>query len=442
MGRMPINVKLHRRRRRQLQWLQGGATAVLGLACLLTVKPGKNWLNQPHAVASIGLITIFAVIALVFAMNLVAKRRTRWRLISSVSSLLLLAGILVSWSAITQRNRDTVGFGELVGNKTDTDSLLKKYLKPGANPIRVPTGFFVQSLEFTSGTNVDVTGYIWQRYADSVPANIERGFVLPEALEAYQVTEAYRSKKDGYTVIGWYFHALLRQSFFYHQYPLDRQDIWLRIWHKNFEQGAILVPDFDSFPQPFLTANKNGLDREFRPEGWKIEYTSFNYNNIVYNSSFGLGDYRPGKPFPELYFCIGIERNFGGPLITRIIPMAVVSTLLYAVLIATRKSSKGTELVGFNTFAVLSYCAALFFVVVVDHAGMKSFIGQSTFCYLDCFYFIIYGAILLVSVNSLLLTNHRRNVMIIEYGDNLIPKYMFWPLVLGSVFGATVWMFG
>jgi hypothetical protein len=442
---VPYQIKLHRKRRAQLRVTQVLFAVILGLTTLWSFLKHdaieKDWVNDSRAVTTVGIGTCFLIALSIAAMNFVTKRRERWRGVSFLTALILMIGTVTCWWIVSNRTPKTYGFGELVHNETDTTKLLKKYLKPDAKPYKIPTGFFIQSAEFTNGSNVDITGYIWQKYGNNIPKNITEGFVLPEALEAYEVTEAYRSQRADYKIVGWYFHATLRQQFFYQLYPLDNQDVWLRIWHKNFEQGAILVPDFDSYSRPYSESDVNGVDAEFVRDGWDMAYTSFNFNNIKYTTSFGLGSYKQGKPFPELYYCVGMKRNFRGPLITRIIPMGVVTILLYAVLVATRKSVKSSELIGFNTFAVLSYCAALFFVVTIDHAGLKNLLGQSNICYLDYFYFTIYIAILLVSINSIVLTNSKQNHRIVEYGDNLIPKYLFWPFVLGSIFLVTVLTF-
>ncbi len=121
-----------------------------------------------------------------------------------------------------------------MANQADVDAYLHSELShdpsaPGGAWL-IPTGVFVQSLQFNTANNVQVSGYVWQKYADNIPADITRGFVLPEAVaEAYRSTEAYRVHENGAEVIGWYFSATLRQSFDYGHYPFDRQDVWLRI---------------------------------------------------------------------------------------------------------------------------------------------------------------------------------------------------------------------
>jgi hypothetical protein len=57
--------------------------------------------------------------------------------------------------------------------------------------------------------------------------------------------------------------------------------------------------------------------------------------------------------------------------------------------------------------------------------------------YLEYLYFLVYGAILVVSVNSILFAS-RVNVWLIQYRDNEIVKITFWPVYLGGLFIITL----
>ena len=51
------------------------------------------------------------------------------------------------------------------------------------------------------------------------------------------ISEEYRRRQGSEEVIGWYFDVTVRQAFDYSKYPLDTQDVWLRLWHKDFDRG-------------------------------------------------------------------------------------------------------------------------------------------------------------------------------------------------------------
>ncbi len=310
-------------------------------------------------------------------------------------------------------------------------------------PIYVPTGVFVQSIEFTTANNVILTGYIWQKYQHSVPKSISRGFVLPEA-ESAEISKSYDRPFEEGTVIGWYFRATLRQKFNYSVYPLDRQDVWIRIWHEDFDRNVILTPDFASYDytNPSLLP---GLDRtDFVLPGWTIHQTYFSFRENSYNSNFGIDDYVGQLDFPELYFNIGLVRRFVDPFISHIIPLMAIVTMLFAVLVfGTKENSNSAEL-GFDASTVLSIAAAFFFTILIAHVNLRSSLNSEKVVYLEYFYLIIYVAILSVSINSLLFASRQDSSIlktVIYAKGNLWPKLFYWPVIMGLIFAISVYLF-
>lgn len=73
---------------------------------------------------------------------------------------------------------------------------------------------------------------------------------MPEGDSDIYATEdaaVYRKEQGNEIVFGWYVNTSLRQTFDYSHYPFDRQDIWLRLWHLNFDRNVILVPDLKAY---------------------------------------------------------------------------------------------------------------------------------------------------------------------------------------------------
>src|SRR6185369_2649109 len=58
-------------------------------------------------------------------------------------------------------------------------------------PVFVPTGLYVQSVEFSGPYTVEVSGQIWQRYANDLPKDLTEGVFLPEAKEQPTFKEVY-----------------------------------------------------------------------------------------------------------------------------------------------------------------------------------------------------------------------------------------------------------
>ena len=301
-------------------------------------------------------------------------------------------------------------------------------------PLYVPTGFYVQSIKFNSSNDVLVNGYIWQKYDNNFPNNLPRGFILPEGYDDIKIDEAYRYKRNNVEVIGWYFEATLRQNFDFSKYPFDLNDVWIRLWPKAFtisdlDRSIILVPDFASY-ETIDPISQPGLERDFVLEGFDIEGSFFEYKFNSYNTNFGLTNSISTKSSPELYFTVILKRAFIGIFISRIIPLAVVSLLLFAILPLSRE--RGMEIVG--------ACAGFIFIVILDQISLRGLIPAKGIIYYEYFYFVIYLFILVVVINALLLNNDK-NIALVQYKNNLIPKLLYWPTLLGILLITTALIF-
>lgn len=135
------------------------------------------------------------------------------------------------------------------------------------------------------------------------PGPISQGFIFPEA-EQISIEEAY---SDG-DIIGWYFRSVLRQPFDYSKYPFDQEDVWIRIWNRDFHRDVVLIPDLDSYDN-IRPATKPGIEHDFVLEGWEIQDSHFSYRNNSYNANFGIENDKFGGS-PELYFNIGTNGRY------------------------------------------------------------------------------------------------------------------------------------
>ncbi len=386
------------------------------------------------------ITTIVVAILFLFFLSILLFRAYRgspndlWT-VAIFFSILCIFGMFFTWHLALEDRSDGNSQDVMVLDNVGLEAALNNYLPDSDNKenrILVPTGVFLQSLEFSSANNVIVTGYIWQNYS-GIPDAVSQGFIFPEA-EQISIEEAY---SDG-DVIGWYFRSVLRQPFDYSKYPFDQEDVWIRLWPRDFHSDIILIPDMYSYDiiQP---AAKPGIEHDFVLEGWEIQDSYFSYRNNSYNTNFGIENDKFGG-YPELYFNIGTKRNFMSSFMSDSIPIIVVSLLLFAVLMISTKNEKKISCYGFSSSTVLTYCAALFFVLIVSHVSLRQKLATDGIIYLEYFYFVLYLAILAVSINSILLaseTGHK----IIHYKDNLFIKLLYWPFISGLILGITLFVF-
>ena len=269
-----------------------------------------------------------------------------WSGHQSVWSSALLLGLILAWAANAAFERQDAWHGTPVQNATDLDTYLAQHVPAGIDPILIPTGILVKSLEFLNGDNVQVTGYVWQRFGPDLPADLVPGVVLAEGTkDSYKQSEAYRDEENGVETIGWYFETILREPFDYAEYPFDQQDLWVRLWSRDFTQNTVLVPDFASYVSLDPTSLP-GLEKEFVYSGWTPIYAGFSLANQPYSTSFGIRTADQPAGLPEMYFNLILDRNFAGPFFEHMIFAIAVMILLFGLLVlttTTRISKRGSS---------------------------------------------------------------------------------------------------
>jgi hypothetical protein len=318
----------------------------------------------------------------------------------------------------------------------ETEKIIDNFEKErnsSISPKKIPTGVFVQSIEFNSALNFKVSGYIWQKYHKINHKDLVRGVIFPEA-EDIEIEKVYEHDMGEYTLVGYYFNGTIREKFNYKKFPFDRELLWLRLWPKNFDEDILLVPDFTSFDRinPIF---KPGLEESIVLPGWSIDETYFSYNKNSYNCNFGIENYSGQVEFPELYYNIGVSRNYFNAFISHLIPLLLVYFMLYAILYVARNDDKKDF--GFSPLSGISATSAMFFVVVFNHISLRDTLAVNGVVYFEWFYFVTYAIILYVAINSIMVVQSSNN-KIIAYKDNYYSRILFWPVTIFLLFVVTV----
>jgi len=313
----------------------------------------------------------------------------------------------------------------------------------GQNLYLIPTGFFIQSLAFVTASDVNITGYIWQKYPKDFPKDFTKGIVFPEEVNSgnTRLDKFYEStgEQDGirYDVIGWYFDVTVRQSFDYSHYPLDLLTIWLRLWNKDFLHSPIIqVPDFASYAK--TGRSTFGLDTEIVRGEWEIDETFFSYKEVPYDTNFGLSTNTEEYSYKELFINLGVRRKFINAFIVNLVPLFVVALLLFAQMLIVSGKEHLVNRFGFNVNDSLATCSAIFFIVLLAHIQVRNQFTDSGLVYIEYFYLIMYLAIIFCAANLYIFSLGKlRYLGIIHYQDNLIPKLAYWPVITWAMAIAT-----
>lgn len=88
-------------------------------------------------------------------------------------------------------------------------------------------------------------------------------------------------------------------------------------------------------------------------------------------------------------------------------------------------------------FDVLSFCAALMFIVILAYNGIRGSVSPDQIAYMEMFPFLLYVSILLVATNAILLTSSHPP-RLISYQDNILARLLYWPLLLGALLVITL----
>lgn len=290
-------------------------------------------------------------------------------------------------------------------------------------PLFVPTGIYIQSAHLEDATSVGISGYVWQRYVKGVHDGIRRGFIMPDA-KTSKITEAYTIEDGDHELVRWNINAVVHQNFAYSRYPFDSERVIVDLWHKEFTNNIILIPDLSSY-KLMSPAAKPGLFEDIQISGWEIGDSSFNYHTESYRTSFGLTDFSGLTNYPSLYFGFDIRKEITGPFVANMLPMLVVTILLFAILFLGTRDERHKGRLGF-ALDVIAACAGFFLVAILLHIALRRDLAARDIFYLEYFYFVTYAMILYVAVNYVLFT--KTAIRAVHYRDNFIAKLVFWPV--------------
>lgn len=363
----------------------------------------------------------------------------KWWLQSSVVSIILAGVLLLMWG---EMNRYTVLPSQLTSEATVNAYLTEHWSSGRAGsditepPELLKTGLFIQSLNFNNSTEVNITGYVWQKYDNQnqsalIPKEGEAGFIFPEQVSAEnEPVEKYRIVENGETLVGWYFEVAVKQPFDYTLYPFDHKTVWLRLWAKDFSQNVVLIPDFESYKATGPT-DVFGIEEDIVLGTWERENTYFDYHLSSYNTNFGINDYIGQNNFPELRYNVVIKRKFQNAFIIYLLPLLLVAILLYSALLTVSNDSDLSEKFGSNVSGFIGACSALFFVVMLAHIQLREQFSGSSIVYIEYFYILMYVMLVVATANTYLFSV-KSDVChgLVLYRDNLIPKVIYWPCVL------------
>lgn len=301
-------------------------------------------------------------------------------------------------------------------NETLLEDFKLDYIKESLNqkeepPIFIPTGIFIESIDFSSTSTVNIKGIIWQKYYKVIHDDVSRNISISNANDQ-TLTKFFEKSFGNYTLIERVFNINISSSFDYKKYPFNNDNMWLQLKHQEFDKNVVLVPDLDSYK---LSASRHlpGLDKNITIRNWKIKNSFFSYTFDSYNTNFGIEDFIGQSGFPEIYFNVIMGPNILNVFISNFLPIVIALFLMFAIF----KTARGH-------YVVRPY-ATLFLALIFLQISLRSTLGANEIVYIEYYYFLTYFIMAGVSLNAVLLQNS--NLELVQYRNNLIPKLLFWP---------------
>jgi len=319
---------------------------------------------------------LFMLIAMYFNKDHL-DRNEIWQL-SFLSTMLLVANIfLIGYLQHKSIRPENASHGLPIVDNSALSSFVnqqdQKAKKIKAKPpIKIPTGLYIQRLEFEDSYNLNVGGTVWQKYPLDQLDDIKLGFTFPQMspfAEAAYIEESYRdtiTAKEGeqdYLLVGWDIRVTLRLNLQYEDYPFDKRHLEIKLAPIHRGSNLLFTPDLGSYKYT-NPSQKSGIDSRIKISGNKVLESYFNYSIESYDSDFGYGGATAAfEDVPVLGFNIHLRRLLLNAFVTYLIPIFVTLIMMFILILACGKTDERQ--------GIIESMAAFFFVLIFSHIDLR-----------------------------------------------------------------------
>ena len=357
--------------------------------------------------------------------------RQEIEVLSIIASLLLFANVFLV-GAMQHSLKTTVAANEsrpIVANSALDSFMEQETLRANTLKIEpstaVPTGIYIERMDFEDSYNVNIGGVVWQKYPESIVDKTEIGFRFPQMspfAEASYIEESYREVIDGkegvesYLLVGWDFRVTLRLNLEYKDFPFDKRHLDIKLSPMSRMNNIILVPDLSGYAATGQS-KKSGISPEIKLTGNEIVETYFNFSVDDYDTDFGFDQSGLQQHVPALHFNVHQKRLLLNAFVTYLIPIIVTLSLIYILILACRKTEERQ--------GIIESMAAFFFVLIFSHIDLRKDIVTADLIFIEYFYFITYLMIILSTFNLISYTKNRTGIF--DFNDNQIYRTIYFP---------------
>jgi hypothetical protein len=391
-----------------------------------------------HIAMGVSLLLV-AILLWVLGVDRFTRQELWWLVV--VVSLIIVGNIIVIWHLNLITDFSLFDSEE---ERIVNQSILKKYVERYDHDLyklanttfeKIPTGIFIESYELKS-FEASIIGKLWMKYPKRLYETAPPAFYFPDvsAIEVRGLTSDLISETEfeDYVLVTWRFRATLEQDFSYQQFPFEQNDIQVVVLYPDLSKNILLVPDLESY-DILNPSVKPGLNPEITVPSSETISTFFTFETV--DSKTNFGNEARVKNHPALSFNMIVKRIWLSPFIANIIPILIVALIMYIVLYIS--SNQETARSGLSIMNVVQSSAGFLFILLLAHVNERNRIETPEIAYIELFFFSMYVFITLESI-ALAMLLRGANWKFFTYGDNLILKLLFWPMLVSTWFAVTI----
>ncbi len=379
-----------------------------------------------------GTVLLLSVLLLILTWKPFSKEKNIWMLWLTVIffSIILSISIGAVWkTALTYIDND-YSDEVRIQNQQVVDRTLASYFQMYKDksldpPVDIPTGIYIESMNFQSANELSISGKIWQKYPSDLPDDLKKIHIFPA--KKSKIEQIYLEHTGDKEIIRWRFEVHVPVLLSYSKYPLQMEVMGVQFYSMDTNR-IFFVPNND---QVGAAVRLPGLNKNVFLPGWEISQTFFAFAKKDAETDFGIKANFDQEELPVLSYRIGIKRNVIDAFISNLTPLIVVTVILFFIFFLPLAVNIGT---------ILGICTSLFFVVVYSHLAIRRSIAIGELFYLEYFFFIIYAAIIIIPIESYRVRTERKGKCM-DYQFSMLLKAAYWPFMLSLLLLVTALVF-
>ncbi len=285
--------------------------------------------------------------------------------------------------------------------------------------VEVPSGILIEKFDHEDTYNVGISGWIWQKYP--LEAGLIPGIHFPQlspfAESAYSEIIS-QDTLENYLLVKWQFRSTFIFDFQYLKYPFNTKNVVLQVTYPDYNKGVVFTPDIIGYESVEPT-NLPGILPKSATSSVDYVASVFSLTNVRIRGDLGSKFLSEFDINPTFQYEIKSRIPFLNALIKQIIPILLISLMMFLLLFSLRKKEGGEKSIGIETVA------GLLFILVLSHIDFRQTIFSPEVTYLESFYFVIYIMMAAISIGIVYIDLGKNNFF--TRNNLMIIKLNYWP---------------